>query len=112
MKAFTKLLIVAAIGAAAYFTCPDRQAHSDAIKAAIEKSIANEINPDGSSTWLSEKASKLGSSVAGWVFDKSLVVKNYYVLSLGEIDRGDGPETVSIGAFGHVFCFLGKVEEE
>ena len=95
------LLVVLGIGAVAVVTCPDKDAHKDAIQNVIKEAINDEMG--GSDNGLSGILSSLGSSVSGWVLDSSLSVENYFVCSVGKFTGGKEPEVVSVGVFGHVF---------
>ena len=106
-KVLIALLVVLVIGAVAVVTCPDRQAHKDAIMAVVNESINDELGtPDPESQGLSAIFGSIGSSVAGYFIDNRLTVKNHFVFSTGELRDLDGEnKRVSLGVFGHVFTF-------
>lgn len=111
MKKFlTFLLVLACLSVVAIMTCPDRQAHKDAILGVVNESIAESVAP-GASEHSADKAlgaliGSLGSGIAGWMIDGRLQVKNHFVCSTGEVTDLNGKNNlVSVGVFGHVFTF-------
>ena len=82
-------------------TCPDRQAHKDAMMTVINEEITPEKNGEG----LAVLGAALGSSVVEYALDKHLTVKNHFIYSEGFLMRGGNPERLSVGVFGHVFTF-------
>lgn len=106
-KLVITLLVLLGIGAVAVVTCPDRQAHKDAIMEVVNASIHDEMNPTNSDEeGLSMLFGSIGSSVAGNFIDNRLTVKNYFVYSAGLLKDFDGVDKqVSVGVFGHVFTF-------
>jgi hypothetical protein len=93
----------------AVVTCPDKQAHQDAITAemngAIDSAIKDKTGLGDSDLGnsLSKITSKLTSKILGAAFETAVTVDNYFVFSVGKIDLDDKPKTVSVGLFGHVF---------
>jgi hypothetical protein len=108
-KILVTLLVLLVIGAVGVVSCPDRQAHKDAIMAVVNDSVNEELQTDVEiAQGLSALVSSIGSGIMGYVLDKRLTVKNYFVCSIGEIKDFDGvDQIVSLGIFGHVFT-LGK----
>ena len=98
------LLVVLGIGAVAVVTCPDKDAHKDAIQNVVKEALADEVNA-GEDNGLSGILTGIGSSVSGWIIDKGLTVENHFVYSVGKFSDGKEPKTVSVGVFGHVFTF-------
>lgn len=104
-KLIITLLILLGIGAVAVVTCPDRQAHKEAIMSLVNESINDELHTDDKDAQaLSALFGSIGSSVAGYFLDNRLTVKNYFVFSVGELKDLEGvDQKVSVGVFGHVF---------
>lgn len=98
------LLVLLGIGAVAVVTCPDKEAHKDAILNVVKEKIDEEVSA-GSQNDLSNILSGIGSSVSGWIIDKGLTVENHFVYSVGKFNSGKEEKTVSVGVFGHVFTF-------
>ena len=87
------LVVLAGVGVV---TCPDKQAHKDAIMSVINEKINESVS----------FASSLGSGIVGYVLDNRLTMKNHFVFSTGELNKLDGSsERLSVGVFGHVFTF-------
>lgn len=98
------LLVLLAVAAVAVVTCPDRQAHKDAIMSIVNERI-NEVMWQDENSDLALLGSAIGSSVASYALDNRLTYKNHFVYSTCEINREDGPWRLSVGVFGHVFTF-------
>ena len=99
------LIVVVGLGAAAGGSGPDRQDHKDAIMAVVNGAINDGLQTqDKDVQGISAFLGSIGSSVAGYFLDNRLTVKNYFVLSVGELKDLDGvDQRVSVGVFGHVF---------
>lgn len=107
-KSLITLLILLGLGAVAVISCPDRQDHKDAIMEVVSGAINDELQTsDKDSQEISAffgSIGSIGSSVAGYLLDNRLTVKNYFVFSVGELKDLDGvDQKVSVGVFGHVF---------
>jgi len=104
-KLLITLLVLLGFGAVAVISCPDRQDHKDAIMEVVSGAINDELQTsDKDSQEISAFFGSLGSSVAGYLLDNRLTVKNYFVFSIGELKDLEGVEQkVSVGVFGHVF---------
>ncbi|MBO6221559.1 MAG: DUF4359 domain-containing protein [Bacteroidales bacterium] len=109
MKKFLIALVaVIAIAGIAVVTCPDKQAHKDAIMSVINEKINESVSKDSTEgdEGIALFASSLGSGIVGYVIDNRLTVKNHFVFSTGELNKLDGTsERLSVGFFGHVFTF-------
>lgn len=103
--AIIAVLIVGAV--AAVLTCPDKQAHKDAIMAVVNEKINEELKTDDDD-WqgLSAVFGSLGSGIASGIVDNRLVVKNHFLWSTGEFQNLEGEyNQISVGLFGHIFTF-------
>lgn len=99
------LVFLAGVGV---MTCPDKQAHKDAIMSVINEKINESVSKDSTEgdEGIALFASSLGSGIVGYVLDNRLTVKNHFVFSTGELNKLDGTsERLSVGVFGHVFTF-------
>ncbi len=100
------LFILLALAVVAIVTCPDKEAHSEAIKDLAseimnEKLYKNvETDEDAGVAML---GSMLGSGLAGLFIDQILTVDNYFVCSVGRITYKGEVKTVSVGMFNHIF---------
>ena len=106
-KLLVIILVLLGFGCTAVISCPDKQAHKDAIMAVLNESINDSLDPDGTdTTGLSQFFGSIGSGIAGFFIDKQLAVENYFVCSIGQIAPANGEaKTVSVGVFGHIFTF-------
>lgn len=106
-KFFSFLIVVLIIGGVAVITCPDKQAHKDAIMAVVNESIDEELGVNDATSedvlGLLGGISTIGSHVSEWFLDSNLTVENHFVYSEGILKHGKESDTVSIGVFGHVF---------
>ena len=99
------LVVLAGVGV---MTCPDKQAHKEAIMSVINEKINESVSKDSTEgdEGIALFASSLGSGIVGYVLDNRLTVKNHFVFSTGELNKLDGTsERLSVGVFGHVFTF-------
>lgn len=108
MKRFLLTILVLIIfGAVAVVTCPDKQAHKDAIMNVLNEKMNEELNSSGAAE--DELAVLFGSIGTGFmerVIDNRLMVTNHFFWSVGEIQKLDGEKyQASLGLFGHVFTF-------
>ena len=101
------IAVLLVVGAAAVMTCPDKQAHKDAIMSVVNEKINDELQTDDEEyQGLSALFGSLGSGIAGSVVDNRPVVKNHFLWSTGEFRNFDGEyQQVSVGVFGHIFTF-------
>lgn len=103
-KLFKILLVVLIIGGVAVISCPDKQAHKDAITSVINEAVQDElgVNPEEDSLGILKGLANIG---AGIYLDSKFDVKNYFLFSVGTILHGAENDVVSLGVFGHVFTF-------
>ena len=99
------LLVLVAAGGVAVVTCPDEQAHKDAIVAEYKESLLDNLNPKGEDeNVMASFLGLLGSGAASMVTGSRLYVENHFLFSKGRFRRFDGSyDDVSLGLFGHVF---------
>ena len=106
-KALIAIIAVLIVGAAAVVTCPDKQAHKDAIMAVVNEKINEELKTDDADLQgLSALFGSLGSGIASEIVENRLVVKNHFLWSTGAVQDLNGEyNQISIGVFGHIFTF-------
>ena len=106
-KAFIAIFAVLVLGAVAVVTCPDKQAHKDAIMAVVNEKINEELKTDDADyQGLSALFGSIGSGIAGGIVENRLLVKNHFLWSTGEFQNLDGEyNRISVGVFGHIFTF-------
>lgn len=93
------LLIVAAV------TCPDKSKHLEVLSDRAGYAISKSASDEGGLVALLGLA---GNNLAKLFLQNSLVVDNYFLFSLGRIEKSDGSDVVSVGVFGHVFTSSGE----
>lgn len=84
-------------------SCPDKQAHVNALNSAIISYFNKSVENDSTKNAESELALGLVSSIVPKVVNSRLEVKNYFIFSVGELSDEGKSETVSLGILGHVF---------
>lgn len=106
-NALIALAAVLIVCAAAVMTCPDKQAHKDAIMDVVNEKINEELKTDDDEMQgLSALFGSIGSGIAGRIVDNRLIVKNHFLWSTGEFQDLDGAyKQISVGVFGHIFTF-------
>ena len=102
-------IILVALAGVAVVTCPDRQAHKDAIMSVVNEKIGDELGApkEGAEDvyGLLSGLAAVGSHIGGWLLESNLTVNNYFVYSVGTINIAGESHKVSVGVFGHVFTF-------
>ena len=100
-------IVAVALLGIAVVTCPDKQAHKDAILAVINEKLNENIqkNTKDGDEGLAVLGASLGTSISGWILDSGLTVDNKFVYSVGKFNTGKEIKKVSVGVFGHVFTF-------
>ena len=112
MKAFLYVILaVIILGGICVATCPDQDAHSEALKNLLNKTITAELSKDVSTEedagW-AMFGSMIGTGLGGLVIDNILSVENYFVCSIGTITYGGETRIVSVGLLNHVFTMRDK----
>ena len=100
------IILVAGI---AVVTCPQKDAHKDAILLVLNEYLAEEAKVDEQDEEVQALMLLFGNGVTKLVVDNLLVVKNHFLYSEGYITYPEtGSKRVSLGVFGHVFTFNKK----
>ena len=90
-----KLLILILLVGGLVYTCPEREKHVVAIEDYVKECSAE----NGESAL----SGMITSWFASMYIDNKLVVKNYFVCSVGELKHKEEMHTISIGVLGQVF---------
>ena len=90
------LLALLILGGVCVATCPDREAHSEALKDLVNQVITAELSGEEEDADLVMFGSMIGTGLSGLVIDNMLNVEDYLVCS-GET------HVVSVGLLNHVF---------
>lgn len=102
-RILTAAIVLLAMAGVCIVTCPDRQAHKDAIMCLVNSKINTEVGKADLGDELSLLGSSIGSKLVGSLLDSRLEVRNHFLYSVGILQKDSGPQTVSVGVFGHVF---------
>ena len=117
MKKFLFLVVVlAAIAVGLMMTCPDRDAHREAIKGVVSKVVNSEMNNNS----INGALASIGTAVAIEAVDaylnsrrkqedgegrlnSSLIIRDHTFYNIGVVNHEDEFRMVSVGVFNHVF---------
>jgi hypothetical protein len=118
MKKLITILIIVVVLATLVLTCPDKQRHVEAINDEFITAVDHQMNESYSSEEdgverdgsFEEGMRLVTSSVVGGLFkgvmEQQLMVKNYAVVSLGQVNASEGRKTLSVGICNHVFTLV------
>lgn len=116
MKKILVLFLFVGIGLVAVVTCPQKDAHTDALMKLVNVALDSELSRHAETKeemGLAMLGSFIGSGIAEFVIDKKLLVDNYFVCSIGRIVFEGEEKIVSVGCFNHVFTMPeDKLKEE
>ena len=102
----TFILILVFISGFCVISCPDKEAHSEAIMENVNNLIDGELTKevtDETEKALVILASSLVSGISNLVIDSRLSVDNYFLFSIGKVTFDGESTIVSIGLLNHVF---------
>lgn len=100
------LIVVALTIVVMFVTVPDKSAHVQA----ITDSVMATVPQDSLKTKDGIDMSVLGPNLIKKVLESKLEVANYGVVSVGSVQNEKKKQTISVGAFGHVF--VGDVDKK
>ena len=116
MKKVVFLIVFVAIALVGIITCPQKDAHTDALMKLVNVALDSELSRHADTKeemGLAMLGSFIGSGIAEIVIDKKLLVDNYFVCSIGRIVFEGEEKIVSVGCFNHVFTMPeDKLKEE
>ncbi len=98
---FTLILVI--IAGVCVVTCPDKEAHTAALKEVLNAAITEELSSSESDAGWVTLGSMIGTGLGGLVIDNLLKVDNYFVCSIGTITYDGESKVVSVGVLNHVF---------
>lgn len=102
------LLALLILGGICVATCPDREAHSEALKDLVNQVITAELSGEEEDAGLAMFGSMIGTGLSGLVIDNMLNVEDYLVCSIGTATYDGETHVVSVGLLNHVF----SIDEE
>lgn len=97
------LLILFVLACVCVVTCPDKKAHSDALKELLNTVLTEELSGDSEEDGLTIVASMIGTGIGGALIDNLLKVDNYFVCSIGKVTYKGETNIVTFGIMNHVF---------
>lgn len=98
------ILILVIVTGVCVVTCPDKAAHSEALKDVLNTAITEELSSsDKSDAGLVMFGSMIGTGIGGLVIDNMLKVDNHFVCSIGTMTYDGETRVVSVGIMNHVF---------
>lgn len=118
-KKLISIIIFIAVILVAIVTCPNKQAHKDAVaekmNSAIKAILLND-STNNSKGDLERGFAALGTLIAQKVFEatieSNLQVNNYFIFSTSSLESGEEKNTLSVGFFGHVFTTFDEKDIE
>ena len=115
MKKLISILIIVVL-ATLVLTCPDKESHMDAINNALITVIDTKMNESSSAKEDDEKddfeeglkimASSFLGGLAKGIIGQQLIVENYVICSIGQVNSSEGRKTLSVGICNHVFTLF------
>lgn len=107
MKKLVLLVILVAVCAGAYFTCPDKKAHKKALTEMAGQYVEDKVaDATGDNKLLGSAIKGLrkagGNAAISLAINTMLEVDNYYLFSVGKLVKNHETKYVSLGAFGYV----------
>ncbi len=99
-------LVLLGLACVCVITCPDKNAHSEALKGLLNTVMTEEMNKsvetDEDAGW-EMLGSMIGTGIGGLMIDNMLKVENYFVCSVGTMTFEGETKIVSLGLMNHVF---------
>ena len=99
-------LVLLGLACVCVVTCPDKSAHSEALKDLLNTVMTEELNKsvetDEDAGW-AMLGSMIGTGIGGLMIDNMLKVENYFVCSVGTMTFEGETKIVSLGLMNHVF---------
>lgn len=104
MKKFLFLLVVlGAIAVALMLTCPDRDAHKEAIKDVVTKVVNSEMDNNSINSALASIGTVIAIKTVDAYLNSSLIIRDHTFYNVGVVNHEDEFRMVSVGVFNHVF---------
>ena len=99
-------LVLLGLACVCVVTCPDKDAHSDALKqllyTVMTEELYKDVETDEDAGW-AMLGSMFGTGIGGLMIDNMLKVDNYFVCSIGTMTFDGETKIVSLGLMNHVF---------
>lgn len=110
---FSILLIIVILSATCVVTCPDKEAHTDALMEVMTDMMEEEMGEEMTENALYLTLSSMAIGLGKMIVKNTMEVDNYFLFSVGKA----GENTVSVGVMNHVFTIskeelMKKMEEQ
>lgn len=116
MKKLILLIVIIAIALVGVMTCPQKDAHTDALMKLVNVALDTELSKHAKTEaemGFAMLGSVIGSGIVEMLIDQKLMVDNYFVCSIGRVLLDGEEKVVSVGCFNHVFTMPeDKLKEE
>ena len=115
MKKFLSLIVFLAVVAGALIaTCPDRNAHLEAIKSVVSEVANEEMDKQSNilTTGLASISTMLTINMADTYLKSNLIIRDHTFYNIGYINYNDDLRMISFGILNHVFTLDKETAKE
>lgn len=115
MKKFLFLIVFLAVVAGALIaTCPDRNAHLEAIKSVVSEVANEEMDKQSNilTTGLASISTMLTINIADSYLKSNLIIRDHTFYNIGYISYNDDLRMISFGILNHVFTLDKETAKE
>lgn len=118
MKAFFyTLLIIVILCATCVVTCPDKEAHTEALMDVLTDVMEEEMGDEMTENALKFTISSMAIGLGKMIVKNNMEVDYYFLISVGKVGSDENERIISVGIMNHVFTIskeelLKKMEEE
>ena len=115
MKKFLFLIVFLAVVAGALIaTCPDRNAHLEAIKSVVSEVANEEMDKQSNilTTGLASISTMLTINIADSYLKSNLIIRDHTFYNIGYITYNDDLRMISFGILNHVFTLDKETAKE
>ena len=115
MKKFLFLIVfLAVIAGALIATCPDRNAHLEAIKSVVSEVANEEMDKQSNilTTGLASISTMLTINMADTYLKSNLIIRDHTLFNIGYISYNDDLRMISFGILNHVFTLDKETAKE
>jgi len=115
MKKFLFLIVFLAVVAGALIaTCPDRNAHLEAIKIVVSEVANEEMDKQSNilTTGLASISTMLTINIADSYLKSNLIIRDHTFYNIGYINYNDDLRMISFGILNHVFTLDKETAKE
>ena len=115
MKKFLFLIVFLAVVAGALIaTCPDRNAHLEAIKSVVSEVANEEMDKQSNilTTGLASISTMLTINLADSYLKSNLIIRDHTFYNIGYINYNDDLRMISFGILNHVFTLDKETAKE